>query len=98
MDTLLPWVAHIAALGCNALYLGPVFQSGSHGYDTTDYRTVDCRLGDNDDLRRLVAACHGRGIRVILDGVFNHVGRDFSPFVTCGKTGSSPLTATGSAT
>ena len=41
LDTLLPWVAHIAALGCNALYLGPVFQSGSHGYDTTDYRTVE---------------------------------------------------------
>jgi glycosidase len=80
LDTLLPWVAHVAALGCNALYLGPVFQSGSHGYDTTDYRTVDCRLGDNDDLRRLVAACHGRGIRVILDGVFNHVGRDFFAF------------------
>ena len=80
LDALLPWVAHIAALGCNALYLGPVFQSGSHGYDTTDYRTVDCRLGDNDDLRHLVAACHDRGIRVILDGVFNHVGRDFFAF------------------
>ena len=80
LDALLPWVDHMAALGCSALYIGPLFQSGSHGYDTTDYRTVDCRLGTNDDLRRLVAACHGRGIRVILDGVFNHVGRDFFAF------------------
>ena len=80
LDALLPWVDHMAALGCSALYIGPLFQSGSHGYDTTDYRTVDCRLGTNDDLRRLVAACHGRGIRVVLDGVFNHVGRDFFAF------------------
>ena len=80
LDALLPWVDHMAALGCNALYLGPVFQSGSHGYDTTDYRTVDGRLGTNDDLRHFVAACHEKGIRVVLDGVFNHVGRDFFAF------------------
>ena len=80
LDALLPWVGHMAALGCSALYIGPLFQSGSHGYDTTDYRTVDCRLGTNDDLRHFVAACHGRGIRVVLDGVFNHVGRDFFAF------------------
>ena len=80
LDALLPWVDHMAALGCSALYIGPLFQSGSHGYDTTDYRTVDSRLGTNDDLRHFVAACHGRGIRVVLDGVFNHVGRDFFAF------------------
>lgn len=68
---------YIAGCGFNALYLGPVFESSYHGYDTTDYSAVDRRLGDSDDLTELVAEMHGNGIRVILDGVFNHVGRDF---------------------
>ncbi|MFY0574859.1 alpha-amylase family glycosyl hydrolase [Cystobacter fuscus] len=64
----------------NALYLGPVFESSSHGYDTADYSKVDRRLGTNADLSRLVAAMRAAGIRVILDGVFHHVGRDFWAF------------------
>ena len=68
------------SLGCNALYIGPLFESGSHGYDTTDYRKLDCRLGTNEDLKNFVAECHRQGIRVILDAVFNHVGRDFFAF------------------
>ena len=74
------WVEHIARLGANCVILNPVFQSISHGYDTTDYLTVDCRLGTNDDLRRVVDAFHEAGIKVLLDGVFNHVGRDFPAF------------------
>lgn len=75
-----PWIDHMADCGFSALYIGPLCESGSHGYDTTDYRRLDRRLGDNDDLKRLVDICHARGIKVILDGVFNHTGRDFFAF------------------
>lgn len=75
-----PWIGHIRDIGCNALYIGPLFESVGHGYETTDYKKLDGRLGDNDDLKWLVAKCHGEGIRVILDGVFNHTGRDFFAF------------------
>ena len=74
------WMSHIERLGANAVYLSPVFESDSHGYDTRDYRAVDCRLGTNGDLRRLTDAFHARGIRVVLDAVFNHVGRNFWAF------------------
>ena len=67
-------------IGANALYLGPVFQSASHGYDTTDYYRVDQRLGDNDSFAAFSRAAHERGIKLVLDGVFNHVGRDFWAF------------------
>lgn len=80
LRTLWPWVEHIRELGCNALYIGPLFQSVGHGYETTDYFTLDSRLGTNDDLKDFVAFCHEKGIRVVLDGVFNHVGRDFFAF------------------
>ncbi|MCI2048026.1 MAG: alpha-amylase family glycosyl hydrolase [Faecalibacterium sp.] len=77
---LTEWAEHARALHCTALYLGPLFQSGSHGYDTTDYRLVDTRLGTNADFAAFVRHCHEIGLRVIVDGVFNHVGRDFAPF------------------
>ncbi len=80
LNALLPWVGHLKSIGCNALYIGPLFQSGSHGYDTTDYLKLDSRLGTNDDLKAFTAECHRQGVRVILDGVFNHVGRDFFAF------------------
>ncbi len=73
------WLDHLVSLGANGLLLGPVFTSTSHGYDTTDYFHIDPRLGDDDDLDRLVRTCHDRGIRVLLDGVFNHAGREFPP-------------------
>jgi len=66
----------IAALGVNALYLGPLFQSMDHGYDTVDYRRVDRRLGTNADLAKLCGEARARGLRIVLDGVFNHVGRE----------------------
>jgi glycosidase len=73
------WLDHLLSLGANGLLLGPVFASSSHGYDTTDYFHIDSRLGDDGDLDRLVRSCHDRGIRVLLDGVFNHAGRGFPP-------------------
>ncbi len=78
--TLLPWISHIKALGFNAIYIGPLFESVGHGYETTDYKKLDSRLGTNEDLTTFVAECHKNGIRVILDGVFNHTGRDFFAF------------------
>lgn len=75
------WLDHLVALGCNGLALGPVFASSTHGYDTVDHLRIDPRLGDDQDVDDLVAAAHERGIRVLLDGVFNHVGRDH-PAVT----------------
>ena len=80
LNTLIPWISHIKEIGCSALYIGPLFMSVGHGYETTDYRTVDCRLGTNEDLAEFVRICHENGIRVILDGVFNHTGRDFFAF------------------
>jgi glycosidase len=74
------WIEHWRSLGINTLYLGPVFESGAHGYDTADYYTVDRRLGDRDTLAALTARLHEAGIRVILDAVLNHVGRDFWAF------------------
>lgn len=78
--TLIPWISHIKEIGCNALYIGPLFESVGHGYETTDYKKLDSRLGTNEDLTNFVAECHKEGIRVILDGVFNHTGRDFFAF------------------
>ncbi len=80
LNTLLPWISHIKEIGCNAIYIGPLFESVGHGYETTDYKKLDSRLGTNEDLTNFVAECHKNGIRVILDGVFNHTGRDFFAF------------------
>ena len=80
LNTLLPWIEHIKNIGCNAIYIGPLFESVGHGYETTDYKKLDSRLGDNQDLKNFVDACHQRGIKVIFDGVFNHTGRDFFAF------------------
>ena len=80
LQSILPWISHIKSIGCNALYIGPLFESVGHGYETTDYKKLDSRLGTNEDLTNFVAECHKQGIRVILDGVFNHTGRDFFAF------------------
>ena len=80
LNTLLPWIDHIKELGCTALYIGPLFESVGHGYETTDYKKLDSRLGTNEDLTAFVKACHEKGIKVIFDGVFNHTGRDFFAF------------------
>src|SRR5699024_10210368 len=77
---LLHWVDHIKRLGADTVLLNPVFDSDRHGYDTRDYNRVDCRLGTKEDLQRVCRAFHDAGIRVLLDGVFNHVGRGFWAF------------------
>jgi cyclomaltodextrinase len=74
------WLDHVIELGANGLQLGPVFDSETHGYDTRDHLRIDPRLGDEDDLRSLITAAHARGIKVVLDGVFNHVGRSHPRF------------------
>ena len=80
LNTLIPWVDHIKEIGGTALYIGPLFESVGHGYETTDYKKLDSRLGTNEDLKAFVAYCHEQGMRVIFDGVFNHTGRDFFAF------------------
>ncbi len=73
-------VDHLAKLNVNAVYFCPVFESSAHGYDTADFSKIDVRLGTNDDFKAVCDKLHQNGIRVILDGVFNHVGRDFFAF------------------
>ena len=80
INELYPWVDHIKRIGCKGLYIGPLFESKTHGYDTTDYYRLDRRLGNNEDLKNFVSYCHEKGIKVVLDGVFNHTGRDFFAF------------------
>ena len=80
LNKLLPWISHIKNIGCNAIYIGPLFESVGHGYETTDYKKLDSRLGTNETLKNFVTECHKNGIKVIFDGVFNHTGRDFFAF------------------
>ena len=77
---LIDWIPHMTDLGINAIYLGPIWESGTHGYDTFDYYKLDQRLGTNADFKKVVEACHKAGIKVVLDGVFNHVGRGHVAF------------------
>ncbi len=77
---LTPWLDHIAQMGFGAIYIGPLFESCSHGYDTTDYKMVDRRLGDNEDFRNFVKEAHERDLKIVVDGVFNHTGREFFAF------------------
>lgn len=77
---VIEWIPHLKAMHINAVYLGPVFESAAHGYDTSDYKLIDGRLGTNEDFSEVCAALHGNGIRIILDGVFNHVGREHFAF------------------
>lgn len=77
---VLEWIPHLKSLGINVVYFGPVFESGSHGYDTWDYYKTDSRLGSKEDFQKVFGVLHQNGIRVILDGVFNHVGRGFFAF------------------
>ena len=74
LDKLEPWLDYVVELGCSGVLLGPIFASTAHGYDTTDHERIDPRLGDDADFDALVAACRERGLALMLDGVFNHVG------------------------
>ncbi len=77
---VLDWIPHLEKLHVDGVVFNPVFQSDRHGYDTRDYLTLDCRLGSNRDFQALCRALHDKGMRVVLDGVFNHVGRGFWAF------------------
>jgi len=80
LPRLLGWIDHIKALGCDTVLLNPLFDSDRHGYDTRDYFHLDPRLGDDGDLEALCDALHAAGLKVLFDGVFNHVGRGFWAF------------------
>lgn len=82
LNRMLPWLNYIQGMGLNVLQLGPVFESTSHGYDTLDYFRIDPRLGTEDDMVRLIAHAHDRGIKVLFDGVFNHIGSQAPMFRT----------------
>lgn len=86
---IIAWISHFKSMHINAVYLGPVFESAAHGYDTSDYRKIDIRLGTNEDFAEVCKVLHDNGIRVILDGVFNHVGREHFAFKDIKVNGSS---------
>lgn len=82
LNTLTAWVPYLQTLGVNALYIGPLWESTSHGYDTINYHLLDRRLGHNADFQALVQQCHAANIRVVVDAVFNHVGRQSFAFTS----------------
>ena len=77
---VIDWIPHLKRLNVNALYFSPVFESDTHGYNTRDFSKIDVRLGTNEDFANVCLRLHENGIRVVLDGVFNHVGRGFWAF------------------
>lgn len=77
---VIDWIEHFKKLGITAILFNPVFSSDRHGYDTNDFTKIDCRLGTNEDFVQVCKALHEANIKVILDGVFNHVGRGFPYF------------------
>ena len=80
LSKIYDWLPHLHQLRINALYLGPVFESSTHGYDIQDYTLIDRRLGDNANFKQLIKDLHHNSIKVVVDAVFNHVGRDFFAF------------------
>lgn len=83
------WIPHMKKLGMNAVYFSPVFESDTHGYNTRDYRKIDVRLGTNADFKMVCEKLHENNIKVVLDGVFNHVGRGFFAFLDVVKNRES---------
>lgn len=74
------WIPHLKSLGVTAVYIGPLWESGSHGYDTVSYFDPDRRLGSHVSLQHLVWVLHENGLKVVLDAVLNHVSREFFAF------------------
>lgn len=77
---LIDWSEYLGTLGVTSILLNPIFESDNHGYDTRDFKSIDCRLGTNEDFADVCRALHENGVRIVLDGVFNHVGRGFWAF------------------
>ncbi len=86
---VLDWIPHFKEMNFNAVYFGPLFESVKHGYDTIDYTKIDRRLGTNQDFKEVCEALHENGIKIILDGVFNHVGRDNPMFLDLRQNGQN---------
>lgn len=86
---VIDWIPHLKEIGVNAIYFSPIFESSEHGYDTIDYRVIDKRLGSNDDFKRVSEELHKNNIKVVLDGVFNHVGREFWAFKDIQQNGQN---------
>lgn len=80
ISKVIDWIPHLEKLGVNAIYFSPLFESDTHGYNARDYQKIDVRLGTNEDFKEVCDALHKSGIRVVLDGVFNHAGRGFFAF------------------
>jgi cyclomaltodextrinase / maltogenic alpha-amylase / neopullulanase len=93
LGRLQAWLDYAIELGVSGLALGPIFASETHGYDTVDHLRIDSRLGDDGDFDALIAAAHDRGLRVLLDGVFNHVGRGHAAFRAALRDGPAAPTA-----
>lgn len=77
---LLDWSEYLENLGIDSIILNPIFESDNHGYDTRDFKTIDCRLGTNEDFAEVCKNLHAHHVKIVLDGVFNHVGRGFWAF------------------
>jgi len=77
---VLDWIEHIKKLGADCVLFNPLFESDAHGYDTRDYNKIDSRLGTKEDFKQVCDALHAAGIKIMLDGVFNHAGRGFWAF------------------
>lgn len=77
---LMDWSEYLQTLGVDSILLNPIFESDNHGYDTRDFKTIDCRLGTNEDFKEVCEDLHKHNVKIVLDGVFNHVGRGFWAF------------------
>ena len=86
---VIDWIPHLKNLSINAIYFGPIFESSEHGYDTKDYLEIDRRLGTKVDFQEVCKALHENDIRIVLDGVFNHVGREFWAFEDVKQNGKN---------
>ncbi len=89
LEKVIDWIPHLREMNVDAVYFGPVFESVEHGYDTIDYKMIDRRLGDNAMFKEICQKLHENGIRIILDGVFNHVGRKFWAFTDIQQNGQN---------
>ena len=89
------WAEYLGNLGIGSIILNPIFESDNHGYDTRDFRKIDCRLGTNEDFSEVCKKLHSQNVKVILDGVFNHVGRGFWAFRDVRKRNGTLLIKTG---
>ena len=93
---LMDWSEYLQTLGVDSILLNPIFESDNHGYDTRDFKKIDCRLGTNEDFKEVCEDLHKHNVKIVLDGVFNHVGRGFWHLRMCRRRNGIPHTRTGS--